>query len=426
MSIQEVISAWRDRLYRRLSETVLSVALIAVVGSAFVWLDPVHAQTPEPPKVGMISGNAQRTRVFQAKPLLDPTTIAWRTSRMFVLGKPGIAIVFGPFGSPTTMSGSTITSSGHGFSEMVVFGDTIYFTVFINDTYVIAQDRLTGKDKWRFKVRQRASSVLIVDDTLYFNTGNDLYALDANTGKEKWKQNRKGQIEYALSPLFGENKLFFVNVEFGGHYPNRPDGRLIAADLNGKELWVFKTKGNLGAPAYWNNTVFIGDDQGYLRAIDAAGGRELWRTEITEAVSAPVIDAGIVYVTGSDGSFHAMDASSGKRVWKQDRLPKPATGLSVIGGVGYYCGRDRDLYAINLNDASLKWTYDTKTQCRAPVVAAAGIIYISTRAEVHAVDAGTGRGRWAMGDVGEWLSSPSIADEIVYVLNAEGRLYALK
>ena len=54
-------------------------------------------------------------------------------------------------------------ASGHGHTEMVLAADTIFFSVYINDGYVYAQDSRTGKDKWRFQVKKKAVSTVAAD-----------------------------------------------------------------------------------------------------------------------------------------------------------------------------------------------------------------------------------------------------------------------
>ncbi len=43
--------------------------------------------------------------------------------------------------------------SGHSFTDLLIVDGVLYFSIYINDGYLIAQEAKTGTDKWRFKVK---------------------------------------------------------------------------------------------------------------------------------------------------------------------------------------------------------------------------------------------------------------------------------
>ena len=68
--------------------------------------------------------------------------------------------------------------------------------------------------------------------------------------------------------------------------------------------------------AIWEGTVFVGNLDGYLYAVDLITGKLRWRYEAGEEVkSSPAVEAGVVYFGDELGEFHAVDASTGKRRW---------------------------------------------------------------------------------------------------------------
>ncbi len=144
---------------------------------------------------------------------------------------------------------------------------------------------------WRFVLgsHERVESTpLVVRGTMYVTTGlgNNVIALDAKTGREKWRYRPAlgflsiccGAINRGVA-VSGE-RVFFGTL----------DGQLIALDAqSGKPLWhVYVGNSSQGfsetmAPLAWDGTVFIGSSgsdngiRGSVTAYRAADGKLLWR-----------------------------------------------------------------------------------------------------------------------------------------------------
>ncbi|HEY0866314.1 MAG TPA: PQQ-binding-like beta-propeller repeat protein, partial [Fimbriimonas sp.] len=130
---------------------------------------------------------------------------------------------------------------------------------------------------------------VVVDGTLYCTTYKHTYAVDATSGKLKWK------------------------------------------DVAG----VAKTGlGSHRGVAYDNGKVFRGFSNGYAVGLDASSGKRLWTKRIANAKKgetipmAPVAWDGKVFVgnAGGDmygvtGRVYALDAETGDQVWRFDTVP---------------------------------------------------------------------------------------------------------
>jgi quinohemoprotein ethanol dehydrogenase len=130
-----------------------------------------------------------------------------------------------------------------------------------------------------------------VNDTLYFTgTYATVYAVDALTGKLRWKydpqtwKHNPAKMHY----IFAINRG--VAYADGRIFSGTLDGRLLAFNArSGKLLWSTQTvpeqsfKTITGAPRTFNGKVIIGNagadfgERGYVTAYDAATGRQRWR-----------------------------------------------------------------------------------------------------------------------------------------------------
>jgi alcohol dehydrogenase (cytochrome c) len=131
-------------------------------------------------------------------------------------------------------------------------------------------------------------------------------------------------------------------------YLTRPENDVYALDaVTGRVLWVYNHKNpdrtynccgkvNRGV-AILGNRLFMGTLDMHLIALDAKSGRELWKTEMADytadggyaATGAPLVvkDKVIVGMAGGEhsisGFLDAYDAATGKRVWRFHTIPQP-------------------------------------------------------------------------------------------------------
>jgi outer membrane protein assembly factor BamB len=159
----------------------------------------------------------------------------------------------------------------------------------------------------------------------------------------KWKFKTGGPVR--SSPVVTDG---FVYIGSG-------DGRVYALDAEtGKERWSFKTEGPvLSSACVAGGIVYIGSDDGNLYALDAQSGAKVWdvmvgagdgRTGVIQ--STPAVLYGIVFIGGNapDEGFETAhgrtrkswgyDAKTGERVWVQKHgySPQGLTSMAASDG----------------------------------------------------------------------------------------------
>ena len=146
---------------------------------------------------------------------------------------------------------------------------------------------------WFFDVdtsRGQEATPLLIDGTLYFTSAwSKAFAVDARTGKEKWRFDPQVAGDKAIDACCD-----VVNrgvAAWGNNvYLGTLDGRLIALDRStGKPVWSVQTTDPAkrytitGAPRIIRGKVIIGNGggemgvRGFVTAYDAATGKQLWR-----------------------------------------------------------------------------------------------------------------------------------------------------
>lgn len=224
-------------------------------------------------------------------------------------------------------------------------------------------------------------------------------------------------------------------------------------------LWSFHTGGRVfSSPVVADGTVFVGSDDHFLHAINAATGREKWKFPTGGNVrSTPAVLAGRVYFLSLDGDFYAVDAATGKLDWKfategESRLtvrglyglepslepiPDPWDFLlsspTVADGRVYFGSGDHHVYALDARTGRLEWSFEAGDVVHSSPAVAKGIVFIGCwNGVLYALDAATGSLRWKFAtgtDKTHFMQgipgSPAVADGVVVFGSRDNYIYGL-
>src|SRR5690606_249313 len=100
-------------------------------------------------------------------------------------------------------------------------------------------------------------------------------------------------------------------------------GQVDALDARtGRKVWSFQTAGKVySTPAVWKDYVVVGSSDHSIYCLDARTGKLRWKYGADKAVlGSPLIHRGTAYIGGSDGKFRALDVRSGRLRWSFDDL----------------------------------------------------------------------------------------------------------
>ena len=306
--------------------------------------------------------------------------------------------------------------------------------------------------KWKFPTGDRiVSSPVIQDKTLYFG-GDDgnVYAVDAETGRQIWKRATGGPVSSTPAVANG--------IVYVGSY----DGKFYALDAHtGALKWKFATDGErrfeakglhgmqpknqtiadafdifLSSPVIAQDTVYFGSGDGNLYALDAATGDLRWKFKTGDVVHAsPAFADGVLFFGSWDSYFYAVDAKTGKEKWRfhggEDPLIHNQVGFqsspAVVDGVIYTGCRDAQLYALDAATGKEKWRFDNALSwvITSPAVVNGKVFFAtSDSALYHVVDAATGKSVLKKEGKAYMFSSPAVVNDVVFIGVLNGTLEA--
>jgi len=252
-----------------------------------------------------------------------------------------------------------------------------------------------------------------------------LVALDADTGRERWRFKAGGPVE--SSPLLVNGVL----------YVGSWDRRVYALGArHGQVIWTFETGGKVkGGAAFADGTVFIGSYDGRLYALDARDGRLLWSADVGSSVYAtPLAFHGRIYVGGLGGDVRAFRVGDGHLLWTRRTGGYVYSSVAVWRRTAYVGSYDGRLYALDASSGRVRWTYAAGGPISGTPTILAGVVYVATCAiciagetragleGTYALDARTGRLLWTFPD-GDY--TPLVADRRRAYLVGYSRLFGL-
>jgi outer membrane protein assembly factor BamB len=218
-------------------------------------------------------------------------------------------------------------------------------------------------------------------------TNNYLYALDASTLLLKWYYTAGDKI-YS-SPTISGNMLYF----------GCDDAKVYALDISndaGPTLkWRYTTGGQIrGSPCVGGGKVFIGSSSTdhAVFALNATTtsptGQKIWKWTLITGYAienSPVFDNDILYITAPYQKAYALYASgfSGDfaendpiKKWSLQVGTYPSNPV-VADRKMFFSAGDRKLYALNIDDGGIVWTYTFASYVPGEPIIADGRLFVT-------------------------------------------------
>ena len=232
-------------------------------------------------------------------------------------------------------------------------------------SYLIALDRATGKESWRFEAENQTGigAPAVYGDTVFFTSVSDyLFSLDVVTGEERWRfpiQGGQGQLIISNDYLYLQDDsqtLYAISLELG------------------QERWrIFSpptSRSAFGTPSADNCCIFTirnNDTSGSVAMINKNNGKvdAEFTIEFPSLSSISLADKVIFFgdegegYAGAHGYMNAMDTESGELIWRFETGGFVRGAASIAGGTVYFGSHDHYMYAVDRHTGEMKWRYET-------------------------------------------------------------------
>jgi outer membrane protein assembly factor BamB len=264
-----------------------------------------------------------------------------------------------------------------------------------SDGHVYGLDAYTGAFLWRYPAVGRLAgtptSPVFLDGVVFFGSGNQLYAVEAQTGAD-----------------------FARPLRLAGPVRSGP---------------LADNQAEPGAPLR-QRILYVGAGT-YLYALNPANGKARWRHLLSGAATAlPSLtpDGGTVFVDSLDGMLHALRTSDGHQLWSHPVSGQAQYQPAVANGV-VYAGTGDSVYALTTGRGQQVWAGPVTLPgpVSGPVVAF-GTVFVGSGSQMYCLDAMDGRkcGQWPRPFLADDLvATPVLANNRIYVGTRGGHVYAV-
>lgn len=326
-------------------ELSLDALCVDAATGKILWQTAVFEQGPGAPKIHSKNSHASPTPIaagdnvfvhfgHQGTACLDLNgNIQWKTNEL------KYAPVHGNGGSPELVDGLLIFACDGG-----------------SNPFVAALDAQTGKVRWKFdrpgggpkKFAFCTPLTILVDGQkqVVIPGANSVSALDPQTGREIWRVNYDG-YSVIPRPVYGDGKVF---ISTGYDSPTsmavRVDGQGDVTDSH--VAWKVK-KGSPNTPSMLlvGRELYMVSDRGVATCVDAETGEVHWQERVGGNYSAsPVYADGYIYLQSEEGTTIVVRANTTFEKVAETGFKERTLASYAVGDGAIFVRTERNLYRV--------------------------------------------------------------------------------
>jgi outer membrane protein assembly factor BamB len=245
---------------------------------------------------------------------------------------------------------------GNGGSPLLHDGLLIFCCDGDTDPFVVALDAETGKVKWKtartwdhFKkfafstplaIHQEAATQIVAPGA------GGVAAYDAKTGAEIWKV-RYGGYSVVPRPVLGHGLVFVsTSYDFPTLLAIRPDGHGDVTDS--RVAWTLKRGApHNPSPLLLGDELYVVSDQGLATCLDGKSGKVHWQERIKGNYSAsPLAAEGLLYFLNETGLTTIVEARTAFKKVSENTLGERTLASPAAVDGALFIRTDKHLYRI--------------------------------------------------------------------------------
>ena len=245
------------------------------------------------------------------------------------------------------------TQWGHGSSPTLYQDLLLLLCDHIGHAYLLALDASTGKDRWkadRGQGRVSHSTPLVVagprGDELIVNSSDRLDAYDPRNGELLWYEGTSRQTPIP-SAVYHDGRIYLSRGYRNSDYMAiRPGGR---GDVSATHVEWRRPSGASYVPSilYYDGLLYMTNDVGVVTCADARTGEPVWRHRLGGVFFAsPVAGDGKVYLASETGEIFVLRAGREPHVLARNDLGERLIASPAIAKGRIFLRSDGTLFAV--------------------------------------------------------------------------------
>jgi outer membrane protein assembly factor BamB len=204
-------------------------------------------------------------------------------------------------------------------------------------------------------------------------------------------------------------------------------------------LWHVKTsEGMVGCGAVVGAQVYLPCLNGELVSVDRATGKTQWTYRSIESKNpndfapgfkaATTVGVDTVYVGDEEGTLHAVDRKNGKLKWKFVTGNEIAGSVALVGDKIIFGSHDSFLYCLNASDHSVAWKFQTENFVNCSTAIEGNYTFVAgCDTKIRVIDIRDGKQVYEvpLGEGAYLIASPAVMGNLLYVGTHDGRVVAV-
>ncbi len=277
------------------------------------------------------------------------------------------------------------------------------------------------------------SAVAIVGSRVYAPAlEGHLFCFERETGKELWRYRSTDNPDpKKFAPGFKAAPLVTGESPDGNTvYVGDEDGVLHAVDCaTGKLLWKFASGAEIaGCVSQYEDKLLLSSHDSNLYCI-STDGQELWKFQTQDMVNCtPAVVDHFTFLAGCDGHLRVIDLKDHTEVRGVPMESPLIASPSIVGDQLYVGTHAGEVVAINWKQGTVTWRY--KGPRSMPYHASSSvtddIVVVGCHDKhLHAIDRLTGNGLWTFPTKARIESSCAVVDTRVFFGSGDGNIYGV-
>jgi hypothetical protein len=246
-----------------------------------------------------------------------------------------------------------VTQWGHG-SSPTLHGDLLILLCdHLSDAYLLAVDARTGKERWkvdRGDGRVSHSTPVVVPGPqgaeLLVNSSSRIDVYDPATGKLLWYTGTERQTPIP-SAVFHDGRIYLSRGYRNSDFLRlRPGGR---GDVTKTHVEWQSASGASYVPSivYYDGLLYMTNEVGVVTCADARTGERVWRHRLDGVFFAsPVAGDGKIYMVSETGETYVLRAGRTPEVLARNDLGERFLASPAVAGGRIFLRSDQGLFAI--------------------------------------------------------------------------------
>jgi outer membrane protein assembly factor BamB len=223
------------------------------------------------------------------------------------------------------------------------------------ESFVAAVDAKTGKNRWKTARAREINwvSPLLVPKgdgaQVVIGALAGLAAYDAQTGKKLWTYAGAG-FSNTSTPVLGDGLILAAGGQFAAVRPGTGKaGPSLAWQTS-------KLRPNISSPIYYEKRVYAINPSNILVCASAGDGKVLWQLRLAPGTywSSPVAANGKIYAVNDAGTTTVVRAGDTPTILAKNELDDPIVATPAIAGGCIFLRSDRYVYCVSATGKSSK------------------------------------------------------------------------